>query len=185
MFWNVTSFWKNIPSRELTYPTWGKGKSSSKCHFLKCYKAYEKGTFKKASQLSANVSQDFLATWTFLTWSVEISQIWMRLWIQKTYTDLDCLCKKKNVSYTKPLLIIRPEHIRMYMYTFLNSVQRKLRKHTANYFQDVQKKHSVSHLKKTGTPLENSQHSAPLPHHYLQGGREVLHSMTTRGKCKH
>ena len=26
--------WKNrIPSRELTYPTWGKGKSSSKCHF--------------------------------------------------------------------------------------------------------------------------------------------------------
>ena len=24
---------KNIPSRELTYPTWGKGKSSSKCHF--------------------------------------------------------------------------------------------------------------------------------------------------------
>lgn len=47
------------------------------------------------------------------------------------------------------------------------------------------KKHSVSHLKKTGTPLENSQHSAPLPHHYLQGGREVLHSMTTRGKCKH
>ena len=22
-----------IPSRELTYPTWGKGKSSSKCHF--------------------------------------------------------------------------------------------------------------------------------------------------------
>lgn len=47
------------------------------------------------------------------------------------------------------------------------------------------KKHSVSHLKKTGTPLENSQHSAPLPHHYLQGGSEVLHSMTTRGKCKH
>ena len=24
---------KNLPSRELTYPTWGKGKSSSKCHF--------------------------------------------------------------------------------------------------------------------------------------------------------
>ena len=23
----------HIPSRELTYPTWGKGKSSSKCHF--------------------------------------------------------------------------------------------------------------------------------------------------------
>ena len=23
----------SIPSRELTYPTWGKGKSSSKCHF--------------------------------------------------------------------------------------------------------------------------------------------------------
>ena len=25
---------KNIPSREVTYPTLGKGKSSSKCHFL-------------------------------------------------------------------------------------------------------------------------------------------------------
>ena len=25
--------WWFIPSRELTYPTWGKGKSSSKCHF--------------------------------------------------------------------------------------------------------------------------------------------------------
>jgi len=25
--------WKEIPSRELTYPTWGKGKSYSKCHF--------------------------------------------------------------------------------------------------------------------------------------------------------
>ena len=25
--------WKNIPSRELTYPTLGKGKSYSKCHF--------------------------------------------------------------------------------------------------------------------------------------------------------
>ena len=24
----------DIPSRKLTYPTWGKGKSSSKCHFL-------------------------------------------------------------------------------------------------------------------------------------------------------
>ena len=23
----------DIPSRQLTYPTWGKGKSSSKCHF--------------------------------------------------------------------------------------------------------------------------------------------------------
>ena len=26
------SFW-GLPSRKLTYPTWGKGKSSSKCHF--------------------------------------------------------------------------------------------------------------------------------------------------------
>ena len=25
--------WKDLPSRELTYPTLGKGKSSSKCHF--------------------------------------------------------------------------------------------------------------------------------------------------------
>ena len=24
---------RRVPSRELTYPTWGKGKSSSKCHF--------------------------------------------------------------------------------------------------------------------------------------------------------
>ena len=31
---NILQFKKNqIPSRELTYPTWGKGKSSSKCHF--------------------------------------------------------------------------------------------------------------------------------------------------------
>ena len=29
--------WWFIPSRELTYPTWGKGKSSSKCHFLRGY----------------------------------------------------------------------------------------------------------------------------------------------------
>ena len=26
-------FWQGVPSRELTYPTLGKGKSSSKCHF--------------------------------------------------------------------------------------------------------------------------------------------------------
>ena len=30
----VSNAWQiRIPSRELTYPTWGKGKSSSKCHF--------------------------------------------------------------------------------------------------------------------------------------------------------
>ena len=30
---NLSPF-ERIPSRKLTYPTWGKGKSSSKCHFL-------------------------------------------------------------------------------------------------------------------------------------------------------
>jgi len=30
---NIETFKKVIPSRELTYPTLGKGKSSSKCHF--------------------------------------------------------------------------------------------------------------------------------------------------------
>ena len=29
----VLPIWKEIPSRKLTYPTLGKGKSSSKCHF--------------------------------------------------------------------------------------------------------------------------------------------------------
>ena len=31
---NTTELKKLLPSRELTYPTLGKGKSSSKCHFL-------------------------------------------------------------------------------------------------------------------------------------------------------
>ena len=35
--WKTTNtfgeFWQGVPSRELTYPTLGKGKSSSKCHF--------------------------------------------------------------------------------------------------------------------------------------------------------
>ena len=32
--WNI-DFPQQLPSRELTYPTLGKGKSSSKCHFLR------------------------------------------------------------------------------------------------------------------------------------------------------
>ena len=31
--WIYTKFKRGVPSRELTYPTLGKGKSSSKCHF--------------------------------------------------------------------------------------------------------------------------------------------------------
>jgi len=30
---DIGKYGSNIPSRELTYPTLGKGKSSSKCHF--------------------------------------------------------------------------------------------------------------------------------------------------------
>jgi len=33
----IPKSWKSLPSRERTYPTWGKGKSSTKCHFLGGY----------------------------------------------------------------------------------------------------------------------------------------------------
>ena len=82
----------------------------------------------------------WLGRWKFLKFGWDFGY--------KKHTPTWILCKKKDVSYTKPLLIIHPEHIRMYMYTFLNSVQRKLRKHTANYFQDVQKKTLCFSLKK-------------------------------------
>ena len=71
----------DIPSRKLTYPTWGKGKSSSKCNFW----------------------GDML-----VSWRVQIKSSWdhfstnwvLQKWFQET-TNLSCCCK---LTYSRSLL---------------------------------------------------------------------------------
>ena len=114
-----------IPSRKSTYPTWGKGKSSSKCHFLGGYVSSQEGI-----SLLLQVGQYYIQYTLYLTTCNRyIEKCPTRymfcasvICIPTTYTHAPCviiyiylsLCKKHSgaISNMPP---VRDKHPKPYM----------------------------------------------------------------------
>ena len=89
-----------IPSRELTYPTLGKGKSSSKCHF---------GGY--VSSLEGNICSNFFAIYKFETPGLEAQTEYPR----RSY-HIDT--RKDDLKKVSPASDIDMLHFRMGHYRF-------------------------------------------------------------------